>query len=270
MDDLKTSRAIHEPFDAVLKCLGISVKLMAHDTKQSPQSITNSRHTADTTPANAVKDANYLRDYRFSNQMAAIYFEAIQMFSTADWSPKFQDAPFATLDAIDDQREVIQHLRCKVKTFMRDQPYESWDHEQRRLANKYSVAMVIKNIPWDFDTTKNAQRKKKLFEQTLQEIMPVEYELEEVQYSTYTAIAIFVAIVTQRRQVKNFELMHSRINHVSKYLYAGAVTQNWRQTEADVMTSRTNHISKKLYAGVATQQWRQTYAELLETKGVEA
>lgn len=131
-------------------------------------------------------------------------------------------------------------------------------------------SMRIIGIPWDFDTTKNAQRKKKLFEQTIQEVISVEWDLQEVQYSTYTAVAIFVAIVTQRRQVKNSDLMHSRVNHVSKRLYAGAVTQNWRQTEADVMTSRTNHIEKKLYAGIVTQQWRQTYADLLETKGVEA
>lgn len=77
-------------------------------------------------------------------------------------------------------------------------------------------------------------------------MISVEWDLQEVQYSTYTAVAIFVAIVTQRRQVKNSDLMHSRVNHVSKRLYAGAVTQNWRQTEADVMTSRTNHIEKTL------------------------
>lgn len=142
MDSTKTSRNIRCELNSAIKRLGISVNLMAEDTKQSPQLITNNRHTTDASPASAVKDADYLQDYQFSNQMAAVYFEAIKMFSTADWSPKFRDAPFAMLDAIDDQQKQVGALRCRVKSFMRDLPYEKWDREQRKVAEQYSEAMV--------------------------------------------------------------------------------------------------------------------------------
>lgn len=142
MDSTKTSRNIRCELNSVIKRLGISVNLMAEDTKQSPQLITNNRHTTDASPASAVKDADYLQDYQFSNQMAAIYFQAIQMFNTADWSPQFRNAPFATLDAIDDQRETVTDLRHKVKCFMRDVPYEKWSHDQKRQAESYSDSMV--------------------------------------------------------------------------------------------------------------------------------
>lgn len=142
MDSTKTSRNIRDELNSAIQRLGISVKLMAEDTGQSPQLITNNRHTTDASPASAVRDADYLQDYQFSNQMAAIYFQAIQMFNTADWSPRFRNAPFATLDAIDEQQKQVGELRCRVKSFMRDLPYEKWDREQRKAADQYSDSMV--------------------------------------------------------------------------------------------------------------------------------
>lgn len=142
MDVIKTSRDIRIFFDNAMKRNDVSAKLMAEDTGQTAQGIANNRHTVDTTAANAVKDAAYLRDYRFSNQLAAAYFEAIQMFDTEDWSPKFRDEPFATLDAIDDQRATVIELRRQVKTFMRDRPREKWTHDQCKKAELYSYERI--------------------------------------------------------------------------------------------------------------------------------
>jgi len=142
MDSTKTSRNIRDELNSAIQRLGISVKLMAEDTGQSPQLITNNRHTTDASPASAVRDADYLQDYQFSNQMAAVFFQAIQMFNTEDWAPQFRNAPFATLDAIDDQRKIVVDLRHKAKHFMRDIPYEEWSHDQKKTAENYTDSMV--------------------------------------------------------------------------------------------------------------------------------
>ncbi|WP_258115503.1 hypothetical protein [Levilactobacillus yiduensis] len=137
MDSTKTSRNIRCELNSVIKRLGISVNLMAEDTKQSPQLITNNRHTTDASPASAVKDAAYLQDTLFNNQMAAIYFSSVAMFNDSDWAEQFHDAPFATLDAIHALEKRIEPIQDQVNDFTHD-PYEKWNRsrEKRETAKK--------------------------------------------------------------------------------------------------------------------------------------
>lgn len=96
----------------------------------------------------------------------------------------------------------------------------------------------VLNLPFNF--TDNKQRiKRQILKDSLQQMLPLEYLLTEIQYAVNT---------TARLQI-------------------GMVTQHLRTTHAGLMTSRTNKITHHIYVGAATQQWRRTYAEL---KGVEA
>lgn len=54
----------------------------------------------------------------------------------------------------------------------------------------------IVNIPFDFTTT-DRDKKVKLFEQLMQDCMPLEYKLDEVQYATQTTTQIYAGAVTQ-------------------------------------------------------------------------
>lgn len=143
MDSTKTSRNIRCELNSAIERLGLSVNLMAHDTKQSPQLITNNRHTTDASPVSAVKDATYMQDTLFNNQMAAIYFSAICMYNDGDWAQEFQSAPFATLDAIQTLEKRIVPIQEQVNEFIHD-PYEKWSksHENREQVKRLRMARI--------------------------------------------------------------------------------------------------------------------------------
>lgn len=54
----------------------------------------------------------------------------------------------------------------------------------------------IINIPFDFTETER-DKKVKLFEQLIQDCMPLEYNLTEVQYATHTKVQLYAGAVTQ-------------------------------------------------------------------------
>ncbi|MCT3565281.1 hypothetical protein [Levilactobacillus brevis] len=96
----------------------------------------------------------------------------------------------------------------------------------------------VLNLPFNF--TDNKQRiKRQILKDSLQQMLPLEYLLTEIQYAVNT----------------------------TAQLQVGMITQHLRTTHAGLMTSRANQITHHIYVGAATQQWRRTYAEL---KGVEA
>lgn len=95
----------------------------------------------------------------------------------------------------------------------------------------------VLNLPFNF--TDNKQRiKRQILKDSLQQMLPLEYLLTEIQYAVNT----------------------------TAQLQVGMITQHLRTTHAGLMTSRANQITHHIYVGAATQQWRRTYAEL---KGVE-
>lgn len=99
-------------------------------------------------------------------------------------------------------------------------------------------SVKILNLPFNFDTSENRDRKQKLFEQTIQEIMPVEFKLQEIQYSTYS----------------------------TAHVYVGVYTQRWRKTYAPLLLGRQSQSMHHIYVGIVAQKVRTTYAPLLKAK----
>lgn len=130
MKVMKTSRDIRGAIDEAISRNHIFVKLMAKDTAQSPQTITNSRHTMDTTADNAVRDSMYLRDTEFNSQMAAVFFDSIAMFSTNQWSEKFRDSPYATWWALRSVEHKRLELGDEVDEFIKG-PRSKWSDDQK-------------------------------------------------------------------------------------------------------------------------------------------
>lgn len=141
MKTMKTSRDIRGAIDAAISHNRVFVKLMAKDTAQSPQTITNSRHTMDTTPDNAVRDSMYLRDSTFNSQMAAIYFEAIAMFDTKQWAAKFRDSPYATWWALRSVERKRLALGDEVGEFLKE-PRADWSDEQNKEAIEFMTGLL--------------------------------------------------------------------------------------------------------------------------------
>lgn len=74
--------------------------------------------------------------------------------------------------------------------------------------------MKIVNIPFNFASGDDRARKVKLFEQTFQEVLPVEWNLAEIQYSITSSVQ----------------------------LYAGVATQEWRQSYPILITSNLEGV----------------------------
>jgi len=145
MDHLtKTSRDIRGALQSAIKRGFISINYMAHDTKQSPQAVTNHQHTMDASPAAAVKDAEYLDDPLFNSQMAAIFFESVAMFDTKQWSSKFQDSPFATWWTLRDIERERLALGDEVGRFLKE-PRKNWTDEQNAKSIHF-MEMLLKTI----------------------------------------------------------------------------------------------------------------------------
>ncbi|WP_282804013.1 hypothetical protein [Secundilactobacillus kimchicus] len=96
-------------------------------------------------------------------------------------------------------------------------------------------SMRIINIPFNFDETKNRKRKQKLFEDTLQEIMPAEYKLEQIQYATNTTAKIFVAVVAQVQRKTYAPVLLGRKNYTHRHIFVATVSQFWRKTCAPLI-----------------------------------
>ncbi len=128
--------------DDFIKRSGMSVNQIARGTHQSPQLVTNNRHTSDMTPDNAVRDARYFQDYPFSNQAAAVFFETVCLFNSDQWTPEFKNAPYATLDAIKDQWEKVQGLCDPALDTARDKPEDKWNRDERKDSNQMQGDMV--------------------------------------------------------------------------------------------------------------------------------
>lgn len=141
MKTMKTSRNIHGAINSAIHRGKVLVKWMAKDTAQSPQTITNSRHTMDTTPDNAVRDSMYLRDATFNNQMAAVYFEAIAMFDTKQWASKFRDSPYATWWALRSVERKRLALGDSVGEYLKN-PRSGWDDEQNKEAIEFMTDLL--------------------------------------------------------------------------------------------------------------------------------
>lgn len=145
MDSLsKTSRFICGALRSAMQRGDVTTKYMAEDTKQSAQAITNHRHTMPATPAAAVKDANYLQDFKFNGQMAAIYFGAVAMYNQCEFSEKFQGQPTATWIELRDTEKDRFPLGDKMARFIKyDQ--DTWSDEEKEDMSQF-IELLLRTI----------------------------------------------------------------------------------------------------------------------------
>ncbi|WP_204120209.1 hypothetical protein [Levilactobacillus wangkuiensis] len=140
MKVMKTSRNIRGALNSAIHRSHVFTNWMAKDTAQSPQTITNGRHTMDTTPDNAVRDSVYLRDSKFNSQLAAIFFESVAVFDTRQWSEKFRDSPYATWWALRSVEHKRLELGDEVDEFIKD-PRSEWSDDQKKEITEFMTGL---------------------------------------------------------------------------------------------------------------------------------
>lgn len=90
--------------------------------------------------------------------------------------------------------------------------------------------MKIVNIPFNFASGSDRTRKVKLFEQTFQDVLPVEWNLSEIQYSTQSSATIYVGAVAQHQHKTHSKLLTARFNRINTSVCVGVITQTLRTT----------------------------------------
>lgn len=94
-------------------------------------------------------------------------------------------------------------------------------------------SVKVLNLPFNFTDNKQ-EIKRKILTDSLQQMLPLEYLLVEVQFQTISDLSIYAGIVAQTRTVTRSEMTNltSRMNHIYHHIYVGITAQQFRVTDA--------------------------------------
>lgn len=94
-------------------------------------------------------------------------------------------------------------------------------------------SVKVLNLPFNFTDNKQ-EIKRKILTDSLQQMLPLEYLLVEVQFQTISNLSLYVGVVAQTRTVTKAEMtnLRSRTNNIYRHIYIGTAAQQFRVTDA--------------------------------------